>query len=79
MFMYGTGLRFAEYPIYKRKEYQPLSWMDDIIIQIGGQHFWLWFCSEALHRSLFKIYISTAKERCLLKIYPFTRREILKF
>ena len=35
--------RFAEYQIYKRKRVSAFI-IDETIIQICSQHFWLWFC-----------------------------------
>ena len=55
--------RFAEYPIYKRKRVSAFI-IDETVIQIGNQHFWLWFCIEPIHRSVLGIYIS--EERNML-------------
>jgi putative transposase len=52
--------RFAEYPIYKRKRVSAFI-IDETVIQIGSQHFWLWICIEPIHKSVLGIYIS--KER----------------
>jgi putative transposase len=48
--------------------------IDETVIQIGHQHFWLWFCIEPIHISVLGIYISEEREICLLlkKIYSFT-------
>ena len=32
--------------------------IDETVIQIGNQHFWLWFCIEPIHSSVLGIYIS---------------------
>ena len=53
--------RFAEYSIYKRKRVSAFV-IDETVIQIGNQHFWLWFCIEPVHRSVLGIYISRKKE-----------------
>ena len=37
--------RFAEYQIYKRKRVSAFI-IDETVIQIGKQPFWLWFCIE---------------------------------
>ena len=46
--LYGTWIqRFAEYPIYKRKRISAFI-IDETVIQVGNQHFWLWFCIEPI-------------------------------
>src|SRR5215211_2882614 len=49
--------RFGSLQIYKRKRVTALI-IDETVIQIGSQHFWLWFCIEPVHSSLLGIYIS---------------------
>ena len=56
--------RFAEYPIYKRKRISAFI-IDETVIQIGSQHFWLWFCIEPIHRSYLE-YTYLRREICLL-------------
>ena len=34
--------------IYKRKRVSAFI-IDETVIQIGNQHFWLWFCIEPIH------------------------------
>ena len=41
------------------------------VIQIGSQHFWLWFCIEPIHSSVLGIYIS--EERSMLVAEKFIR------
>ena len=60
--------RFAEYPIYKSKRISAFI-IDETVIQIGSQHFWLWFCIEPVHRSVLGIYIS--EERNMLVAEKF--------
>jgi putative transposase len=55
--------RFAKYPIFKRKRISAFI-IDETAIQIGSQHFWLWFCIEPVHYSVLGIYIS--EERNML-------------
>ena len=62
--------RFAEYPIYKRKRISAFI-IDETVIQIGSQHFWLWFCIEPIHSSVLGIYIS--KSRNMLIAEKFIR------
>jgi putative transposase len=52
--------RFAEYPLYKRKKISAFI-IDETAIQIGRQHFWLWFCTEPVNCSVLGIYISENK------------------
>ena len=62
--------RFAEYPIYKRKRVSAFI-IDETVIQIGSQHFWLWFCIEPIHKTILGIYIS--EERNMLVAENFIR------
>src|SRR5574342_1189850 len=57
--------RFGSYPIYKRKRVSAFI-IDETIIQIGNQHFWLWIAIEPIHSSVLGIYISEERETCLL-------------
>ena len=68
--------RFAEYPIYKRKRVTAFI-IDETVIQIGNQHFWLWFCIEPIHRSVLGIYIS--EERNMLVAEKFIRSLVDKY
>jgi len=40
--------RFGYSEIYKSKRLSTFN-IDETIIQIGNQHFWLWFCIEPIH------------------------------
>ena len=58
--------RFGSLQIYKRKRVSAFI-IDETVIQIGNQHFWLSFCIEPIHSSVLGIYISFQKrEICLL-------------
>ena len=57
--------RFAEYQIYKIKRVSAFI-IDETVIKIGKQPFWLWFCIEPVTSSVLGIYISERKETCLL-------------
>ncbi|MDR4510678.1 MAG: hypothetical protein MRJ93_03120 [Nitrososphaeraceae archaeon] len=52
--------RFGSLQIFKRKRVTAFI-IDETIIQIGDQHFWLWICIEPVQRSVLGIHIS--KER----------------
>ena len=62
--------RFGSLQIYKRKRVSSFI-IDETIIQIGSQHFWLWFCIELIHSSVLRIYIS--EERNMLVAEKFIR------
>ncbi|HET8794158.1 MAG TPA: hypothetical protein VFM31_10210 [Nitrososphaeraceae archaeon] len=49
--------RFGFYQIYKRRRVTAFI-IDETVIQIGSQHFWLWICIEPVHSSVLGIYIS---------------------
>jgi putative transposase len=48
--------RIGSLQIYSRKRVSAFI-IDEIIIQIGSQHFWLWICIELVNRSILGIYI----------------------
>ncbi len=60
--------RFGSSQIYKRKRASTFI-IDETVIQIGNQHFWLWFCIEPVHSSMLGIYIS--EERNMLVAEKF--------
>ena len=68
--------RFGEYPIYKRKRISAFK-IDETVIRIGSQHFWLWFCIEPIHRSVPGIYIS--EERNMLIAEKLIRLLVEKY
>ena len=41
--------------------------MDETVIQIGNQHFWLWFCIEPIHSSVLGTYISEERNMIIDK------------
>ncbi|MGD1837260.1 MAG: hypothetical protein ACPKPY_04285, partial [Nitrososphaeraceae archaeon] len=54
--------RFVSSHIYRRKRVSAFI-IDETMIQIGNQHFWLWICIEPIQKSVLGIHIS--KETCL--------------
>ena len=62
--------RFGSLQIYKRKRVSAFI-IDETVIQVGSQHFWLWFCIEPIHSSVLGIYIS--QERNMLVAEKFIR------
>ena len=51
--------------------------IDETVIQIGNQHFWLWIAIEPIHSSVLGIYIS--EERNMLVAEKFIRSLIEKY
>ena len=49
--------RFGSPHIYKRKKVSAFI-IDETVIQIGNDHYWLWICIELVHKSVLGIYIS---------------------
>jgi putative transposase len=68
--------RFGSSQIYKRKRVSAFI-IDETIIQIGNQHFWLWICIEPIHRSVLGIHIS--EERNMFVAENFIRSLISKY
>lgn len=62
--------------IYKKTRVSALI-IDETIIQIGNQHFWLWICIEPIHSSVLGIYIS--EERNMLIAEKFIRSLVSRF
>ena len=60
--------RFGSSQIYKRKRVAAFI-VDETIIHVGSQHFWLWFCIEPIDKSVLGIYIS--EERNMLVAEKF--------
>jgi putative transposase len=70
MFLYGWIQRLDSYQIYKRKRVSAFI-IDETVIHVGSQHFWLWICIEPLHKSVLGIYIS--EERNMFVAEKFIR------
>ncbi len=68
--------RFGSLQIYKRKRVSAFI-IDETIIQIGNQHFWLWICIEPVHRSVLGIYIS--EERNMFVAENFIQSLVSKY
>ena len=68
--------RFGSLQIYKRKRVSAFI-IDETVIQIGNQHFWLWFCIEPIHSSVLGIHISV--ERNMLVADKFIRSLVEKY
>ena len=68
--------RFGSSQIYKRKRVSAFI-IDETIIQIGNQHFWLWIAIEPVNRTILGIYIS--EERNMFVAENFIRSLIEKY
>ena len=68
--------RFDSCNIYKRKRVSAFI-IDETVIQVGSQHFWLWFCIEPIYSSVLGIYIS--EERNMLVAEKFIRSLVDKY
>jgi putative transposase len=68
--------RFGSLQIYKRKRVSAFI-IDETIIQIGNQHFWLWICIEPIDKSVLGIYIS--EERNMFVAENFIRSLVDKY
>ena len=63
--------RFGSCQIYNKRKRVTAFIIDETIIQIGSQHFWLWLCIERIHSSVLGIYIS--EERNMIVAEKFIR------
>ena len=68
--------RFDSCNIYKRKRVSTFI-IDETIIQVGNQKYWLWFCIEPINSSVFGIHIS--KERNMFVDEKFIRSLVSKY
>ena len=68
--------RFGSCQIYKRKRVSAFI-INETVIQIGSQHFWLWICIEPIDKSVLGIYIS--EERNMLVAEKFIRSLVDKY
>ena len=50
--------RFGSSQIYNKHRRVSAFIIDETVIQIGNQHFWLWICIEPIDKSVLGIYIS---------------------
>ena len=67
---------FGSSQIYKRSRVTAFI-IDETIIQIGNQHFWLWICIEPIHKSVLGIHIS--EERNMFVAENFIRSLVDKY
>ena len=68
--------RFGSCQIYRRRRISAFI-IDETIIQIGNQHFWLWIAIEPIHSSVLEIHIS--EERNMLVAERFIQSLVEKY
>ena len=68
--------RFGSCYIYKRKRVSAFI-IDETIIQIGNNHYWIWICIEPIHKSVLGINISD--ERNMFVAENFIRSLVDKY
>ena len=69
--------RFGTCQIYNKRKRVAAFIIDETIIQIGNNHFWLWICVEPVYRSVLGIYIS--EERNMFVAENFIRSLVEKY
>ena len=69
--------RFGSSQIYKHKRVSAFIIDETVILQVGNQHFRLWFCIEPVHSSVLGIYIS--EERNMLVAEKFIKSLVDKY
>jgi putative transposase len=62
---------FGSCQIFNKRKRVTAFIIDETVIQIGNQHFWLWICIEPIHRSVLGIHIS--EERNMFVAENFIR------
>ena len=67
MLLYGTGFRDLQSIQFTKRKRVSAFIIDETVIQIGSQQYWLWFCIEPVHSSVLGIYISEERNICLLQ------------
>jgi transposase-like protein len=72
----GLDQIFGSCQIYKRNRVEAFI-KDETVIQIGRQHFWLWFCIESVHSYVLWIHKSSKIE--ILVTEKFIRSMIQKY
>ncbi len=63
--------------IYNKHRRVSVFIIDETMIQIGSNHFWLWICIESVHKSILRIYIS--EERNMFVADNFIRSLVSRY
>ena len=53
--------RFGSCNIYNKRKRISAFIIDETVIQIGNQKYWLWICMEPVHRTILGIHISNER------------------
>jgi putative transposase len=69
--------RFGSYHIFNKHTRVSVFIIDETVIQIGNNHFWLWICIEPVHKSVLGIHISD--ERNMFVAENFIRSLVDKY
>ena len=69
--------RLGSCNIYSKRKRVSAFIIDETVIQIGRQHFWLWICIEPVHRTILGIHISN--ERNMFVAENFIRSLVSKY
>ena len=78
MLLFGNGFNdLVHCQIYNKHRRISAFIIDETIIQIGNQHFWLWICIEPVHKSILGIYIS--EERNMFVAENFIRSLVSRY
>ena len=77
MYLSGIGFKDLVHCISTKEKGVSAFILDETIIQIGNQHFWLWVCIEPIQRSVLGIYIS--EERNMFVAENFIRSLVEKY
>ncbi len=56
--------RFGSCQIYNKRKRVSAFIIDETVIQIGNQHFWLWICIEPIHSSAWNLHLRREKHVC---------------
>src|SRR5215217_870649 len=63
----------------QKKKSSSIHNIDETIIQIGNQHFWLWICIEPIHSSVSAWNIHISEERNMIVAEKFIRSLVDKY
>ena len=63
VFVWNWIQRFDSCNIYKRKRVSAFI-IDETVIQVGSQHFWLWFCIEPIQFCAWNLHFRGEKYAC---------------
>ena len=76
MFLYGIGFKGLVHTISTNVKVSAFI-IDETVIQVGNQKYWLWICIEPINSSVLGIYIS--KDRNMLVAEKFIRSLVSEY